>query len=42
LRLYVEENNARAQQTYAALGMLKPGYLVMEALFRGAGTHKEN
>ena len=42
LRLYVEENNARAQQTYAALGMLKPGYLVMEALFGGAGAHKEN
>jgi GNAT superfamily N-acetyltransferase len=32
LRLYVEENNRRAQQTYAALGMVKPSYLVMEAL----------
>lgn len=33
LRLYVEENNTRAQRTYAALGMVKPSYLVMEALF---------
>ncbi len=32
LRLYVEENNKRAQQTYAALGMDRPGYVVMEAL----------
>ena len=33
LRLYVEESNTRAQRTYAALGMVKPSYLVMEALF---------
>ena len=32
LRLYVEENNTRAQRTYAALGMVKPSYLVMEAM----------
>lgn len=32
LRLYVENNNQRAQQTYAALGMVKPSYLVMESL----------
>ena len=32
LRLYVEENNKRAQRTYAALGMVQPSYLVMEAL----------
>jgi ribosomal protein S18 acetylase RimI-like enzyme len=32
LRLYVEENNTRAQQTYEALGMVKPNYLVMEAM----------
>ena len=32
LRLYVEENNQRAQQTYKALGMIKPSYLVMEAM----------
>jgi len=32
LRLYVEENNKRAQQTYKALGMRKPSYLVMESL----------
>lgn len=33
IRLYVEKNNTRAQQTYAALGMIKPGYLVMESVF---------
>ena len=32
LRLYVEENNTRAQRTYEALGMIKPSYLVMEAM----------
>ncbi len=32
LRLYVEAGNTRAQQTYAALGMSKPNYLVMEAM----------
>ena len=32
LRLYVEENNTRAQQTYEALGMTKPSYLVMESM----------
>ncbi|MBT8066693.1 MAG: GNAT family N-acetyltransferase [Gammaproteobacteria bacterium] len=32
LRLYVETNNHRAQQTYAALGMIKPSYLVMESM----------
>ena len=30
LRLYVEQANARAQQTYAALGMAPTGYLVLE------------
>jgi ribosomal protein S18 acetylase RimI-like enzyme len=33
LRLYVEENNERAQKTYAALGMMWPNYLVMESIF---------
>ena len=33
LRLYVEENNTRAQATYAALGMHGGTYLVMEAMF---------
>lgn len=39
LRLYVEDNNHRAQHTYEALGMVKPGYVVMESIFckRGAG-----
>ena len=32
LRLYVETGNTRAQQTYEALGMVKPNYLVMEAM----------
>jgi len=32
LRLYVEENNTRAQQTYEALGMTRPSYLVMERM----------
>jgi len=32
LRLYVEENNQRAQRTYEALGMVKPSYLVMESM----------
>lgn len=32
LRLYVEENNRRAQETYKALGMVMPSYLVMESL----------
>lgn len=34
LRLYVEQNNHRAQDTYQALGMTSPGYLVMEVDFR--------
>ena len=32
LRLYVEENNRRAQRTYEALGMVNPNYLVMETM----------
>ncbi len=32
LRLYVETGNTRAQRTYEALGMVKPNYLVMEAM----------
>ncbi len=33
LRLYVENDNARAQQTYQRLGMRQTGYSVMENLF---------
>lgn len=33
LRLYVENSNLRAQQTYAALGMLDPHYRVLESMF---------
>ena len=32
LRLYVEKQNKRAQQTYRALGMITPGYVVMESI----------
>ncbi len=42
LRLYVESNNVRAQQTYKALGMVKPGYLVMETLFTNTQSETEN
>ena len=34
LRLYVENENARAQQTYRALGMVPGGYHVYEELWR--------
>lgn len=33
LRLYVEQENKRAQATYSKLGMVMPGYLVMEVDF---------
>lgn len=33
LRLYVEHENDRAQETYRALGMKDPGYRVMEQIF---------
>lgn len=33
LRLYVEQANSRAQETYRRLGMDCPGYFVMERLF---------
>ena len=36
LRLYVERENAVAQATYAGLGMLMAGYLVMQDLFGAA------
>jgi GNAT superfamily N-acetyltransferase len=38
LRLNVERNNARAQQTYRACGMVDSGYFVMEEDFSGAVT----
>ena len=41
LRLYVENNNTHAQQTYTALGMEKPGYIVMETLFDRSSTQAE-
>lgn len=33
LRLYVEENNHRAQQAYQNRGLVSAGYVVMESLF---------
>ncbi len=33
LRLYVEKGNKRAQETYCSLGMVSPGYRVMEVEF---------
>lgn len=33
LRLYVDEDNTRAQQTYLRLGMASPGYRLMEVDF---------
>ncbi len=32
LRLYVEDNNRPAQETYQRLGMMRPGYHVLERL----------
>lgn len=34
LRLYVEQNNERAQSTYESLGMSMTGYRIMQKLFR--------
>jgi GNAT superfamily N-acetyltransferase len=36
LRLYVEHDNIRAQQTYLGCGMVNAGYLVMETDYSGA------
>lgn len=33
IRLYVEDQNARAQRTYQQLGLTEPGYRVMERWF---------
>lgn len=38
LRLYVERDNQRAQQTYRSLGMSPTPYLVYETLTRGKGS----
>ena len=37
LRLYVEQDNHRAQRTYAALGMRRTGYQVYESEFGACG-----
>lgn len=36
MRLYVERDNERAQQTYQSLAMQDAGYLVMESIFTSA------
>ena len=36
LRLYVENDNIRAQQTYLGCGMVNAGYVVMETDYSGA------
>lgn len=41
IRLYVEHENQRAQATYLALGMVKPGYDVMEVDFRNDADPKQ-
>ena len=38
IRLYVERENRRAQDTYRSLGMVPTGYRVMECEFEGNGT----
>lgn len=35
IRLYVEKSNLHAQDTYRNLGMIKPGYEVMESILPG-------
>jgi GNAT superfamily N-acetyltransferase len=42
IRLYVERDNKRAQDTYLAVGMVDPGYLVMETDFRSTSDDKED
>ena len=37
LRLYVERDNAAAQRTYSALGMVDAGYRIFESEFREPG-----
>jgi len=41
IRLYVEHENQRAQKTYLALGLVKPGYDVMEVDFRNDPNHEQ-
>ena len=41
IRLYVEKDNLRAQQTYAAMGMNKTGYRIMETMFLRKTEEKE-
>ena len=42
IRLYVERDNERAQNTYLAVGMVDAGYCVMETDFRTTTDAKED
>jgi ribosomal protein S18 acetylase RimI-like enzyme len=42
LRLYVEKENKRAQQTYESLGMIETDYRIMEAMFDRSPRTGEN
>jgi ribosomal protein S18 acetylase RimI-like enzyme len=41
IRLYVDRNNARAQDVYRRLGMHRTNYGVMETVYRGPASHEE-
>ena len=41
IRLYVDRNNARAQEVYTRLGMHRSNYGVMETVYRGPESHEE-
>ncbi|OYW22930.1 MAG: hypothetical protein B7Z55_04065, partial [Planctomycetales bacterium 12-60-4] len=40
MRLYVEEHNSLAQETYARLGFVTTGYRVLELTIRSALKHE--
>ena len=42
LRLYFDRDNLRAQEIYRALGMVEPGYLMMESVFGAADQQNED
>jgi len=42
LRLYVDRANRRAQDVYAHLGLHPTNYDVMESVFRGPASHRED
>jgi GNAT superfamily N-acetyltransferase len=42
IRLYVDRSNARARDIYAHLGLHESNYRVMETVFRGPASHRED